>query len=206
MNNIKIILLGDSGVGKSRICHHYIYKNKEFPQHSTIGVELNFKLYYTNSIYYKVHLWDTAGQERFRSIIRNYYKNNDSIILVFDINDIETFQNIKLWMEDIKEYSDNKNIYLISNKIDLKYKRHNQIENNIILDFINNNPWIKKYYEVSALTGEHIEETMNDIIEKTILNSTKLYEIKLEEDSNCSINIDTKMIYENQPTNCCYLL
>lgn len=178
MNTIKIILLGDSGVGKSRICHCYTENTTEFNENITIGVEFYVKHYSVKDTLYRIHIWDTAGQEKFRSIVRNYYRRNDSNIIVFDITNIDSIYTISLWLEDLEKNADNKEVFLIANKMDL-YIETDEVEKEI--ERILSNPYIKGFYRVSALTGESIHECMDDIIHKTISysNHTQLDDMGL---------------------------
>tara|TARA_B100001093_G_scaffold500514_1_gene551065 strand:- start:17 stop:655 length:639 start_codon:yes stop_codon:yes gene_type:complete len=124
----KIILLGDSGSGKTSIMNKYIDKKTcRQPYQPTIGVDFRLKLEKNiNDKTIKLHIWDTAGQESFRSIIRSYYKDIAAAIIVFDITNYKSFQNVKYWLNEIVENSDTNiksPILIIGNKIDLDEDR-----------------------------------------------------------------------------------
>ena len=125
MNNgikpFKIIIIGDSGTGKSSLMLRYTDDTFSEFHNTTIGVDFKFKKLKINDTYVGFHIWDTAGQEKFKSIIRSYYLNSDGIILVFDLNSKYTFDNLQYWIDEIKYTGRQKcPIILIGNKTDLK--------------------------------------------------------------------------------------
>ena len=124
ITTIKIGLLGDSSVGKTAICNSFL--NMEFSSDiiSTIGLEkleTKFKLDDGNTI--KLILWDTAGQERFRSIALKSIKAVQGIVIVFDLTNKKSFENINLWLEIIKENFQNPCLVLFGNKADIEKEK-----------------------------------------------------------------------------------
>ncbi|MCL4144620.1 UNVERIFIED_CONTAM: hypothetical protein GTU68_034652, partial [Idotea baltica] len=97
---VKILILGESSVGKSSLLTQYV-DEKFMPSHMpTIGVEYKQKLlYFEDETCLKVQIWDTAGTERFRTITPVYYRNVDGVLLVFDITDSQSFETINYWVE-----------------------------------------------------------------------------------------------------------
>jgi small GTP-binding protein len=131
--SIKIVIVGDSGVGKSNILTRYV--QDEFNQESkaTVGVELSTKTYKINDKYVKVHLWDTAGQERYKSITAAYYKGAKGAMIVYDITKPESFNNVDKWFNEIREYGEkNVSLMCVGNKCDLKHLR--SVETNRALE------------------------------------------------------------------------
>ena len=116
----KILLLGDSEVGKS--CFLMRYADNVFVENYITTIGLDYKLKYVqleNGEKIKVQLWDTAGQDRYRTIAKNYYKGSHGILLLYDVTKINSFQNIREWIQNIKEEVYEKAIiFLIGNKID----------------------------------------------------------------------------------------
>ena len=162
-NSIKLLLLGDTSVGKSSFINRY-FKNffqEEFL--STIGLDSQNKIIKIFNDKYKLTIWDTAGQERFRSITRNYYKNADGVFLIYDVNDSENYDNITKWVNDIKENNtavDNKiTIYLLGNKIDLNQRK---------IDYVRAEEMAKnlgvKYFEISCKLNININEVVNRMV------------------------------------------
>ena len=120
----KMILVGDSGVGKTNILSRYV--NNEFSEttKSTVGVELGYKIEEINNTKVKVQIWDTAGQERYKSITNTYYKGAKGALIVYDISRKESFLNVDKWIGDLKEFGEeNVCILLIGNKCDLENMR-----------------------------------------------------------------------------------
>ena len=116
----KILLLGDSEVGKS--CFLMRYSENVFVENYITTIGLDYKLKYVkldSGKTVKVQLWDTAGQERFRTIAKSYYKGAHGIILIYDVTNRKTFDNIRKWLNQIKDEVSNKiSIILVANKID----------------------------------------------------------------------------------------
>ncbi|KAF8298251.1 ras-domain-containing protein [Clavulina sp. PMI_390] len=99
---MKIIIIGESGTGKSCLLHHFIQGSfKEHAQH-TIGVEFSSRVVRDGDRRIKLQLWDTAGQERFRSVTRSYYRGAAGAILVFDITNRATFTSLQRWLDDAR--------------------------------------------------------------------------------------------------------
>ena len=193
----KIIIVGDSGVGKSNILGRYI--NNEFKQDtkSTVGVEFASKKVKVNDINIKLQIWDTAGQERYRSITSAYYKGSKGCFIVYDITSSQSFENIEKWYEEISKTGDKSlSIILIGNKCDLEDERKVTIEmgENKARDI--NCP----FFETSALNNIRIEEVFQKMAEN-IYNRFKNeknqdddddddYDIVPKEDKNININTD----------------
>ncbi len=120
----KLLLIGDSGVGKSCILLRFTEDSYSEAFISTIGVDFKIKTIELEGKIIKLQIWDTAGQERFRTITSSYYRGAHGIIIVFDITDLESFENIKQWLIEINKYAFN-NVckILVGNKSDLDYRR-----------------------------------------------------------------------------------
>lgn len=117
---IKIVIVGDSGVGKSNILTRYSVDEFCYDSKATVGVELYSKLFKINDKHVKIHMWDTAGQERYKSITAAYYKGSKGAVIVYDITRPETFNNIDKWFNEIREYGEkNVQLIMIGNKCDL---------------------------------------------------------------------------------------
>ena len=122
--NIKIILLGDSFVGKTSFINQFFSEGFIPNLTSTIGINQHSKIINYNSNYYKIQIWDTAGQERFESIPKQYYEKMEGIFLFYDITNQHSFDHIIKWLKDIYECgNENLIIYILGNKVDLIEKR-----------------------------------------------------------------------------------
>ena len=121
----KVLLLGDTTVGKTCILLKYTDKIFQETHMMTIGLDYRLKTMKLKSGKdVKLQIWDTAGQDRFRSITKNYYKGSHGIILIYDVTSLKTFENVKSWVSQIhEEISDKVVIYLVANKIDMETER-----------------------------------------------------------------------------------
>jgi len=120
----KLLLIGDSGVGKSCLLLRFADDSYLESYISTIGVDFKIRTVDQDGKTIKLQIWDTAGQERFRTITSSYYRGAHGIIIVYDITDQESFNNVKQWLSEIGRYaSDNVNKLLVGNKSDLEANR-----------------------------------------------------------------------------------
>ena len=161
----KIVLIGDTCVGKS--CILVRFSDDVFVENyvTTIGVDFRFKTMIVKNKIAKIQIWDTAGQERYRSITTAYYRGAAAIIICCDSTNKESFYNINNWIDEISKYTD-KDVdkIILMNKCDLVEER--QIDKNEISKFEKENGI--KIMEVSAKTGNGINKAFEYIIEKLI--------------------------------------
>ena len=163
-NVYKLLLLGDSTVGKTCFLIKYTDQSFQDIHMATIGLDYRIKtMKLKNNKEVKIQIWDTAGQDRFRSITKNYYKGSHGIILIYDITNPITFENITHWVSQVREEaSKNVVIYLIGNKIDLEEERKVSTEEGEKLAEKLGLP----FNETSAFDGTNINETFDDIVER----------------------------------------
>ncbi|KAL3499680.1 hypothetical protein ACH5RR_038773 [Cinchona calisaya] len=120
----KLLLIGDSGVGKSCLLLRFADDSYLESYISTIGVDFKIRTVEQDGKTIKLQIWDTAGQERFRTITSSYYRGAHGIIVVYDVTDQESFNNVKQWLNEIDRYaSENVNKLLVGNKCDLESQR-----------------------------------------------------------------------------------
>ncbi|VAH56445.1 unnamed protein product [Triticum turgidum subsp. durum] len=120
----KLLLIGDSGVGKSCLLLRFADDSYLESYISTIGVDFKIRTVEQDGKTMKLQIWDTAGQERFRTITSSYYRGAHGIIIVYDVTDQDSFNNVKQWLNEIDRYaSENVNKLLVGNKSDLTDKR-----------------------------------------------------------------------------------
>ena len=170
----KILLLGDTQVGKPSFFMRYIDNTFQESYLSTVGLDFKVKnVQLDDGKTYRVQIWDTAGQDRFHAITRNYFKNAHGIILIYDVTLIESFQNVKNWIKQIKEeVTDKVSIILVGNKIDMENQRVVSKEEGEKMAA----SYGLKFFECSAKTGENVEEIFKDIVTKTVENFSKVDE------------------------------
>ena len=160
----KVLLLGDSTVGKTCFLMRYTDNTFQEIHMSTIGLDYRLKsMTLKSGKNVKVQIWDTAGQDRFRAITKNYYKGAHGIILIYDVTNQLSFDNVSNWINQIKEEaSDKVTIFLVGNKIDDVENRKIQTESgkNLAENFQ------LQFYETSAKTGENVEKTFQALVEK----------------------------------------
>ncbi|CAN1259167.1 Ras-related protein RABD2b [Linum perenne] len=112
----KLLLIGDSGVGKSCLLLRFADDSYLDSYISTIGVDFKIRTVEQDGKTIKLQIWDTAGQERFRTITSSYYRGAHGIIVVYDVTDLESFNNVKQWLSEIDRYaSENVNKLLVGN-------------------------------------------------------------------------------------------
>lgn len=166
---LKLIIIGESGVGKSALLLRYCEGVYNTNYISTIGVDFKIKTIEIGEKKVKLQIWDTAGQERFRTIINSYYRGTNAIMLVFDLTNPYSFGKLKFWMEEITKHttSNNHKIILVGNKCE----RENMIRVNEsdINEFIAN--YNIEYVPVSAKFNINIEEAFTRLI-KSFIDST----------------------------------
>ena len=168
--SLSFILIGDSTVGKTCFLTRYFKNQFNETFLSTIGIDKEIKHVKVGNDSYKMTLWDTAGQDRFKCLPKKYYQNADGVLLLFDVTNEETFNNVSNWMKDVKENSSktiaNENgkeseiaLYLIGNKIDLPNRVITKEEAQTHANSLG-----MKYFEVSCKINMNIPEVMNRMI------------------------------------------
>ena len=167
-NNVfKILTIGNHSVGKTSILRRYV-ENKFLKHHlSTIGIDYLSKTIQIKNREIKLKIWDTAGQERYRNITSHIYKDADGIILVFDVTNEDSFNQITDWMDQIKNNvsKDDISLILIGNKCDLSDRSIEKARGEDKAKELEVN-----YYETSALSGEGINEAFEGLAKMIFLN------------------------------------
>ena len=150
----KLIIIGDSGVGKSCLLNRFsddVYTDSYI---STIGVDFKIRTIETDGKICKLQIWDTAGQERFRTITSSYYRGAHGILLVFDITNPESFTNLQIWRKEVNNYaSEAVNLILVGTKSDLAEKR--KVSYSDACDFAKQHNM--EYVETSSKTAINID-------------------------------------------------
>ena len=121
IKDIKIIILGNSGVGKTCIINRYIFNQFNSDNDSTFGSSLSSKAIKKDKIKYKLNIWDTTGQEKYQSITNLFIKGANAIILVYSIDSLSSFEGLNFWYESIKEHLQGNDyiLFVVGSKSDL---------------------------------------------------------------------------------------
>lgn len=152
----KIILIGDSGVGKTSILARFVGEEVVKSHISTIGIDFKMKCLSVDGKQVKIQVWDTAGQERYETITTQYYRRAQGIVLAYDITRKESFNSIRKWLRYVEEFAERDvKLTLIGNKSDLSEQRRVTVEEAEALAQEFNIPW----FETSAYTGDHVDDT-----------------------------------------------
>ena len=194
IENYKIVIIGDQHVGKTSILSRYKQEVIETAYAPTVGIDFLTKNVFLEDKTVKLIMWYTAGQERFKSLIPSYLKNANCIILTYDISNKSSFVSLNKWLMDAKEYVNEKTLFVIcGNKLDLK----RAVTKKEVEDFSNEKN-IPLFIEVSALTGEGINDLFNNIVKtfcdrENIVNSEiKMDEINSEDDRSQQFSLKDK--------------
>ena len=189
----KLVLIGDSGVGKTNILSRYLTNQFSASTQPTVGVEFGSKIIKKGEKLIKLQIWDTAGQERYKSITSAYYKGAKGAFVVYDISRKSTFDNVDKWINELKNNgSEDVFILLVGNKSDLNDQREISEEE------------VKKkaevyniaFCETSALKGNNIEFAFESLIDKITEKLEKEKVIlgknisKIEEGKTITLNTD----------------
>lgn len=174
----KIVVIGDSGVGKTNLISRYTV-NSFFPDNkATIGVEFGHAIIkHANGSLIKLQIWDTAGQERFRAVTHGYYRGTSGVIIVFDITKMAAFLNVAKWLTELRDFVfEDIPIILIGNKIDLASFREVSTESAIT--------YAKQhkmaFMETSALSGENVQKALNFLVDN--IHETHIAKLKKEQE------------------------
>eukprot|EP00927_Polykrikos_kofoidii_P075468 TRINITY_DN71703_c0_g1_i1.p1 TRINITY_DN71703_c0_g1~~TRINITY_DN71703_c0_g1_i1.p1 ORF type:complete len:204 (-),score=48.95 TRINITY_DN71703_c0_g1_i1:57-668(-) len=161
----KLLIIGDSGVGKSSILLRFCDDEFNEKQASTIGVDFKTKLMQVRGKKLKLALWDTAGQERFRTLTSSYYRGAQGVILCYDCSQRATFEHIKFWQDEVRKYSTNQDaiLMLVANKVDLPEQQVTRQEGEEFA-FANSMMFI----ETSAKTRQGIITAFEEVVFKIL--------------------------------------
>ena len=184
----KVLLCGNSGVGKTSIFKRYFKNEFEGNYNSSIGIDFQTKVIKRKSKQYSIQVFDTAGEERFRSITSFYFRMAEYFLLIFDLTNRNSFDAIPEWIALLKEYVEKPKFMIIGNKSDLE---KNKIPDDEINDALEDKEQFKindeNFIKVSAKTGKNINYAFDyllDLIEK-----------------NIDENDDEEIIIKNKPKN-----
>ena len=196
----KILLIGNSGVGKSSLLLRFSDDTFTGNFMPTIGVDFKIRTLEVDGKTIKLQIWDTAGQERFKTITSSYYKGAHGIIVVYDVTDKESYKNIDTWMNEIdKHASDNVSKILWGNKCDLEDSRKvSTDEGKELADQYN-----IRFIESSAKDNSNVEEAFT-LMTKEIKSRVVHTETKTKPaQTRKRLNAQNKTLNKKKDKNCC---
>ncbi|XP_074365655.1 ras-related protein RABA1f-like [Apium graveolens] len=157
----KVVIIGDSGVGKSNLLSRFTKNEFSLDSKSTIGVEFATRSIRVDDKVVKAQIWDTAGQERYRAITSAYYRGAVGALLVYDVTRHVTFENVERWLKELRDHTDaNIVIMLVGNKADLRHLRAVSTED--AKAFAERE---KTYFmETSALESMNVENSFTEVL------------------------------------------
>ena len=163
----KVVILGDSGVGKTSLVKYEIKNSFVKSSDSTIIFEHSFKNFSVMGKNVRLQIWDTCGKEMYRSSVQNFYRSALCIFVVFSLETLDSLDKVNQWIEEIKENNNEDSILvLVGNKSDLTPKR--RIEREEIEQYCKNNG-IEDYFETSAKSGENVHEVFKMVVNKLFI-------------------------------------
>uniref|UniRef100_A0A1I8FUI2 small monomeric GTPase n=1 Tax=Macrostomum lignano TaxID=282301 RepID=A0A1I8FUI2_9PLAT len=173
LTTLKILIIGESGVGKSSLLLRFVDDTFDVEQPATIGVDFKVKSLMTvDGNRTKLAIWDTAGQERFRTLTPGYYRNAQGVILVYDVTKKDTFSRLENWLSELTTFANRGNLVkmLVGNKIDSAKREVSRDEG---LKFARKHHML--FIEASAKTNEGVKTAFEELVEK-ILQTPGLWE------------------------------
>jgi len=193
----KLLLIGDSGVGKSCLLLRFADDTYTESYISTIGVDFKIRTIELEGKTIKLQIWDTAGQERFRTITSSYYRGAHGIIVVYDVTDQESFNNVKQWLQEIDRYaSENVNKLLVGNKCDLTNKK--------VVDYTSAKEYADQlgipFLETSAKNATNVEQAFMTMAAEI---KNRVGPAAANQSATTGVKIDSKPIEAKAGGGCC---
>ena len=202
----KLVMLGDSGVGKTSLVKYEIKNTFINNRDSTIIFEHSFKNFSILDKIVRLQIWDTCGQEIYHSSMKNFYRSALCIVVVFSLETLDSFYNVNNWIQEIQNNnSEDSILVLIGNKSDLTQPR--VIPKELIEDYCKKND-IDNYFEASAKTGENVHELFKKLVTRLFIK----YAMPIIDNNNNKFKEENKEIpspfnknfFNSNDKSCCY--
>lgn len=161
---VRVVLIGDSQVGKTSLIHRFVRSSFEKQQKGTIGAVFHTYEQQLNGRQVIMQIWDTAGQEKYRSLGPIYYRNAAAGIAVFDVTSKESLPNLELWINEFRKHTENPLVYVVGNKIDLTDSF--EVTQEEIEQFAQDHN--AKCFLTSAKTGEKVKEMFQSVFDDLV--------------------------------------
>jgi len=165
VTTLKILIIGESGVGKSSLLLRFVDDSFDPEQPATIGVDFKVKTVTVDGNQIKLAIWDTAGQERFRTLTPSYYRGAHGAIFVYDVCSRESFNKLSQWLTELETYSTKSSVVkmLVGNKID---KENRQVTRDEGVRFARKHSML--FIEASAKTREGVQLSFEELVQKIL--------------------------------------
>jgi Ras-related protein Rab-2A len=198
----KLLIIGDSGVGKSCFLLQFIEGDFKEDHNVTIGVEYGAKTVTAAGKQIKLQIWDTAGQESFRAITRSFYRNANGVILMYDLTRMESFENLEDWLREIRLNSDPEvNIYLVGNMLDLADEER-EVGTEIAEKFASEKK-LDGFIEASAKTAEHVAEVFIKVAELLYKKKEQKQATETKKDAPAPVVLTNSANKDSKKKGCC---
>ncbi|KAL9654638.1 hypothetical protein ABK040_006700 [Willaertia magna] len=192
----KVVVIGDSGVGKSNLITRFTQNKFTKDTKPTIGVEFGAKSIEYDNVTIKGQIWDTAGQERFRAISAAYYRGANGALIVYDITNQESFENLEKWFKEIENQGENGCInILIGNKCDLNHLR--QVETATGKAFAEKHG--VPFMETSAADSTNVDEAFTTLLKEIYKSQSRKNKKTDEERKDEPIGPTSKIVFPTEP-------
>jgi len=196
----KLLLIGDSGVGKSCLLLRFADNTYTDSYISTIGVDFKIRTLDIDGKTVKLQIWDTAGQERFRTITSSYYRGAHGIIVVYDVTDKVSFNNVKQWLGEIDRYAcQSVNKLLVGNKADLVEKK--------VVDYNESKEFADSlgisFLETSAKSAQNVEEAFLTMTRQIKERVSRSHDGPSKQPGSVNITTNSKKIKDGKGKKCC---
>ena len=173
---VKILMVGESGVGKTCLIKRFTKNEFSLTHLSTIAIDFKMKVLTINNTRLKLQIWDTAGQERFNTLTAGFFKGSDGIIVTYSVTERKSYENVNKWMNQIQSLAPKEvSILLVGNKIDMEDEREVSVDEGKAMA----EKYNAVFFETSAKTGESVEGVFEclakDILVKIKENPEKVY-------------------------------
>ena len=203
----KVVILGDSGVGKTSLVKYEIKNSFISENDSTIIFEHSFKNFSIMGKNVRLQIWDTCGKEMYRSSVQNFYRSALCIFVVFSLESLDSFNQVNQWIEEIKENNTEDYILvLVGNKSDLTPPK--KVEREVIEEYCKNNS-IENYFEASAKNGDNVHEIFKAVVKQLFIKFALPIINENQENRNEEKELSFNKKFFNQNVmgcykNCCY--
>ena len=197
---LKVVVVGDSGVGKTNLIKRFVSNTYNPNTKATVGVEFLSKSYKINDQVFKIEIWDTAGQERYKSITAAYYKGAKGALIVYDITQKDSFENINKWMSEVRDKSTKDlKILIVGNKTDLVNERQVSTEEALSKAKELESPVM----EASALDGSNVKAAFYDLLKEMYKEIKKKIDIVESQNTGGKDGVQLNTNEEKEKKGCC---